>query len=127
MIVDIERLPHKAPVRFISEVIKNGEDDAISMLKFLEPPTLSSVVESAAQNVIFITSLYRIYDGGVLTGMKNIVRYEKLEAGGYRIESKISAQLDSFCIFTFELFRDERVVAEGEFNVVMKQREKPLA
>lgn len=126
MIVDIDRLPHKAPVRFISEVIKNGENDAISMLKFLEPPTLSSVVESAAQNVIFITSLYRIYDGGVLTGMKNIVRYEKLEAGGYRIESKISAQLDSFCIFTFELFRDERVVAEGEFNVVMNQREKPL-
>ena len=126
MIVDIDRLPHKAPVRFISEVIKNGENDAISMLKFLEPPTLSSVVESAAQNVIFITSLYRIYNGGVLTGMKNIVRYEKLEAGAYRIESKISAQLDSFCIFTFELFRDERVVAEGEFNVVMNQREKPL-
>ncbi len=126
MIVDIDRLPHKAPVRFISEVIKNGENDAISMLKFLEPPTLSSVVESAAQNVIFITSLYRIYNGGVLTGMKNIVRYEKLEAGAYRIESKISAQLDSFCIFTFELFRDERVVAEGEFNVVMNQREIPL-
>ncbi len=126
MIADINQLPHKAPVRFVREVIKDGENDAISMLEFLEPPTLASVVESAAQNVIFITSLYRIYDGGVLTGMKNIVRYERLEAGVYRIESKISTQLDSFCIFTFELFRNEKVVAEGEFNVVMKQRDMPL-
>jgi hypothetical protein len=126
MIADINRLPHKAPVRFVREVIKDGEDDAISMLEFLESPTLSAVVESAAQNVIFIASLYRVYDGGVLTGMKNIVRHEKLESGSYRIESKISAQLDNFCIFTFELFRDERVVAEGEFNVVMKRRDIPL-
>jgi hypothetical protein len=126
MIADINRLPHKAPVRFVSEVIKDGENDAICMLEFLEPPTLSAVVESAAQNVIFIASLYRIYDGGVLTGMKKILRHEPLEAGAYKIESKISAQLDNFCIFTFELFRNKRVVAEGEFNVVMKRRDMPL-
>ena len=126
MIANINRLPHQAPVRFISEVLKDGEDDAISMLEFLEKPTLASVVEAGAQNVIFIASLYRVYDGGVLTGMKNIVRLEVLEKGTYRIESKISAQLDNFCIFTFELFQAERLMAEGEFTVVMKERVKTI-
>ncbi len=123
MIADINRLPHQAPVRFVKEVIKDGENDAICMLEFLEKPTLSAIVEGAAQNVIFIASLYRVYDGGVLTGMKNILCHEKLEKGTYRIESQISAQLDNFCIFSFKLFQDEKVMVEGEFNVVMKQRE----
>lgn len=126
MIADIDRLPHKAPVRFVSEVIKDGEVDSISMVTFKEKPTLSAIVEAAAQNVIFIASLYRVYDGGVLTGMKNISFKESIEMGTYKIESKISAQLDSFCIFTFELFSDERVVAIGEFNVIMKEREEHL-
>jgi len=126
MIADIDRLPHKAPVRFVSEVIKDGEVDSISMVTFKEKPTLSAIVEAAAQNVIFIASLYRVYDGGVLTGMKNISFKESIEMGTYKIESKISAQLDSFCIFTFELFSDERVVAMGEFNVIMKEREEHL-
>lgn len=126
MIADINRLPHQAPVRFLTEVIKDGEDDAICMLEFLEKPTLSAVVEAAAQNVIFIASLYKVYNGGVLTGMKNIILHDKLKSGKYRIESKISAQLDNFCIFSFELFRDNKVIAEGEFNVVMKAREMAL-
>jgi len=126
MIADIDRLPHKAPVRFVSEVIKDGEVDSISMVTFKEKPTLSAIVEAAAQNVIFIASLYRVYDGGVLTGMKNISFKESIEMGTYKIESKISAQLDSFCIFTFELFSDKRVVAMGEFNVIMKEREEHL-
>ncbi|RUM76747.1 MAG: hypothetical protein DSZ11_00145 [Sulfurovum sp.] len=126
MIADIERLPHQAPIRFVTEVIKDGENDAISMVEFNEKPTLSSIVESAAQNVIFITSLYRVYDGGVLTGMKHILLHQTLEKGIYRIESKISAQLDSFCIFTFQLFQNEKVMVEGEFNVVMKKRKSKI-
>jgi len=122
MIIGIDKLPHKIPVRFIVEVIKNGENDAISMVKFHEKPTLSAVVESAAQNVIFISSLYRTYDGGVLTGMKQIVLHEPLEKRTYTIESRISTQLDSFCVFTFQLFKDEKVMVEGEFNVVMNKR-----
>ena len=122
IIADIERLPHQAPVRFVTEVIKDGENDAICMLEFSEKPTLAAIVEAAAQNVIFIASLYRVYDGGVLTGMKHVVLHETLEKGSYKIESIISAQLDNFCIFTFELFQNEKVMAEGEFNVVMKER-----
>jgi len=122
MIITIDKLPHKIPVKFIVEVIKNGENDAIAMVEFHEKPTLSAVVESAAQNVIFIASLYRVYDGGVLTGMKQILLHQTLEKGIYKIESKISAQLDNFCIFTFQLFQDEKVMAEGEFNVVMNKR-----
>ena len=127
IIADIERLPHQAPVRFVTEVIKDGEVDSISIVTFNEKPTLAAIVEAAAQNVIFIASLYRVYDGGVLTGMKHVVLHEVLESGSYRIESKISAQLDNFCIFTFELFRDEKVMASGEFNVVMKERDVPFS
>ena len=123
MIADIERLPHQAPVRFVTEVIKDGEVDSISMVTFNEKPTLAAIVEAAAQNVIFIASLYRVYDGGVLTGMKNVSLIEPLEMGTYRIESKISAQLESFCIFSFQLFADKKLMVEGEFNVVMKKRE----
>lgn len=122
VVADVDRLPHKSPIRFLTEVLEAREDDAISMLEFLEPPTLSAIVESAAQNVIFIASLYRLYDGGVLTGMKNIISHEKLDRGVYRVESGISAQLDNFCIFNFQLFQESRLMAEGEFNVVMKKR-----
>ena len=122
MIADIERLPHQAPVRFVTEVIKDGEVDSISMVTFNEKPTLAAIVEAAAQNVIFIASLYRVYDGGVLTGMKNVSLIEPLEMGTYRIESKISAQLESFCIFSFQLFADKILMVEGEFNVVMNER-----
>ena len=126
MIVKLDKLPHKAPVRFIKEVLKNGEDDAVSMIEFNEKPTLSAVVESAAQNVIFISSLYRLYEGGVLTGMKNVQFSNPLEQGVYRMESKIATQLDNFCLFSFEMFKDEVVMASGEFNVVMNKREKAL-
>ena len=127
MIVKIDKLPHKEPIRFIKEVVKNGRDDAISMIEFNEKPTLSAVVESAAQNVIFITSLYRLYNGGVLTGIKNVVFHKPLERGSYRVESKISTQLENFCLFSFEIFKDELLMASGEFNVVMNRREKILS
>ncbi|MCK4441742.1 MAG: hypothetical protein KAU90_07025, partial [Sulfurovaceae bacterium] len=69
-IIDM-KLPHKAPVRFIKDVIVEGENHAISIVEFDEVPTLSAVVEASAQNVIFILSLFEIYHIGVLTGMKN--------------------------------------------------------
>ena len=127
MIINIDKLPHKAPVRFITEVLKNGDNNAICMIEFNEKPTLSAIVESAAQNVIFISSLYRLYNGGVLTGMKNVVFHRPLERGSYRVESKISTQLENFCLFSFEIFKDELLMASGEFNVVMNRREKILS
>jgi len=121
-----KKLPHKVPVRFIKEVEIEGDDDATSLVEFLEKPTLSAVVEAAAQNVIFILSLYKDYDGGVLTGMKNIELLGELKEGIYRVESKISTQLESFCIIAFRLSRGEDSVVTGEISIVMKERDEKI-
>jgi hypothetical protein len=121
-----KKLPHKVPVRFIKEVEIEGEYHAISLVEFTETPTLSAVVEAAAQNVIFILSLYKDYDGGVLTGMKNIELSESLQAGIYRVESEISTQLESFCMLRFKLSKEDKSIVKGEISIVMKERDEAL-
>ncbi|NEW60921.1 hypothetical protein GSY74_06455 [Sulfurovum sp. bin170] len=120
------KLPHKAPVRFIKKVEVEGENHAVSLVEFTETPTLSAVVEASAQNVIFILSLYRDYDGGVLTGMKNIELFELLHSGVYRVESRISTQLESFCMLNFRLSKEERTIVKGEMSIVMRERDEAL-
>ena len=123
---DINRLPHLAPVRFVSEVLLAGEEESACMLVFEEEPTLAAIVEAAAQNVIFIASLYRAYDGGVLTAMKNVKLLKPLEKGSYKVESVITARLDNFAMFTFKLSQDDEVFVQGGMSIVMKDRETPL-
>lgn len=126
MIVGINRLPHLAPVRFITEVLKAGEVDSASMVTFEEVPTLSAIVESAAQNVIFITSLYRDFEGGVLTGMKRVKLLKNLEKGSYQVQSILSARLDNFSMFKFTLLKDNEIFVEGEISIVMNHRQEKL-
>ena len=123
---DINRLPHLAPVRFVTEVLEANEEDAVSTVTFKEEPTLAAIVEAAAQNVIFITSLYRDFDGGVLTAMKKVKLLKPLEEGAYRVESSITARLDNFSMFKFKLSQDDEVFVEGEMSIVMKHRKEKL-
>jgi len=117
-----ERLPHKYPVRFIKEVKEENETDAESLIEFMEMPTLAGVVEAAAQNVVFIKSMYRQYDGGVLTGMKDVILLEELQAGEYHVKSAIAARIEHFCTIKFELLSKSKIVAQGQMNIVMKER-----
>lgn len=117
-----EKLPHKYPVRFIKEVQIDGEDHAVSLVEFKEKPTLAAMVEAAAQNVVFIRSLYKDFDGGVLTGMKNIEFFEDVELGIYHVESAIMTRLDHFCMIKFTLSTNEGICAKGEISIVMKER-----
>ena len=123
---NINNLPHLAPVRFIKEVLHAGELEASSMVEFQEIPTLSATVEAAAQNVIFIASLYHDYDGGVLTGMKNVELLERLTKGSYKVESKILTKLDNFSMFRFKLSQNDKLFVKGEMSIVMKDRDEKL-
>ena len=123
---DINKLPHLAPVRFVTEVLKAGEMDSTSMVTFEEVPTLSAIVESAAQNVIFITSLYRDFEGGVLTGMKRVKLLKNLEKGSYKVQSILSARLDNFSMFKFTLLKDNEIFVEGEMSIMMNHRQEKL-
>ena len=123
---DINRLPHLAPVRFVTEVLLADETESASIVTFKEAPTLAAVVEAAAQNVIFIASLYRDFDGGVLTAMKNVTLLEPLTQGDYKVESKISTRLDNFSLFTFKLSQNDKVFVTGEMSIVMKDRDEKL-
>ena len=123
---DINRLPHLAPVRFVTEVLVAGEKNSACIVEFVEEPTLAAIVEAAAQNVIFIASLYRDFDGGVLTAMKKVKLLKPLEKGSYKVESVISARLDNFSIFTFKLSQNDDICVEGQMSIVMKAREKKL-
>jgi len=117
------KLPHKAPVRFIKEVLEEGEDYAISIVEFDEAPTLSAIVEASAQNVIFILSLFEIYHIGVLTGMKNIKLHQKLNVGTYRVKTEIFARLDNFYMFTFKLFdNNDTIIVDGEITILLEER-----
>ena len=124
---DVNILPHLAPVRFVTEVLEANEKDSISMVFFEEEPTLAAIVEAAAQNVIFITSLYKEFDGGVLTGMKRVKLLKPLNKGAYKVESLLTAKLDNFSIFKFTLSQKDEIFVEGEMNIVMNHREKKLA
>ena len=123
---DINRLPHLAPVRFVKEVLLADETESASIVAFKEQPTLAAVVEAAAQNVIFIASLYRDFDGGVLTAMKNVNLLEPLVQGDYKVESKISTRLDNFSLFAFKLSQNDKVFVTGEMSIVMKDRDEKL-
>ncbi len=117
-----DRLPHKEPVRFIEKVELEAKNHSISLVKFKEKATLASVVEAAAQNIIFIKSLYEEFDGGVLTGMKNIELLDELGEGIYRVESTVLAKLDNFCTLSFVLSRENKPVVKGQINIVMEER-----
>ena len=123
---NINQLPHLAPVRFITEVLEAEEMASASIVTFEEEPTLSAVVESAAQNVIFITSLYRDFEGGVLTAMKRVKLLKSLQKGSYQVQSVLSARLDNFSMFKFTLSQNDEIFVEGEMSIVMNHREKKL-
>lgn len=118
-----EKLPHKEPVKFIKEVIDEGENHAVSIVEFDEEPTLSAIVEASAQNVIFILSLFDKYHIGMLTGMKEVKLYQDLKAGTYRVKTEIFANLDNFYMFKFELFdKKGTIVVDGEITILLERR-----
>jgi len=115
-------LPHKKPVRFIEEVLEEGEEYAISLVVFHEKPTLSAMVEAAAQNIIFISSLNSVFDGGVLTLMKNINLLNELEPGTYKVSSEMVARIDNYATFKFNVSIEDEAFVNGEINLVMNRR-----
>lgn len=121
-----KKLPHKYPVRFIKEVEVEEKNYAISLVEFKEKPTLPALVEAAAQNTVFIESLYEKFDGGVLSGMKNVESYTSFQAGIYRVKSSIISRIDPFILIGFIFLSDEEVLAKGEISIVMNPRVKTL-
>jgi len=119
-----QRLPHKYPVRFIKEVELEGDDYAVSLVDFQEKPTLAMLVEAAAQNTVFIASLYAEFDGGVLTSIKNAESLKVFELGVYRVKTSITSRLDSFIVVSFAFLSKEDILAKGEINIVMNPRIK---
>lgn len=119
-----KKLPHKYPVRFVKEVEIEEENYAISFVEFKENPTLPALVEAAAQNTVFIESLYEKFDGGVLSGMKNVESYTLFQPGIYRVKSSIVSRIDPFVLVGFEYLSSEGVLAKGEISIVMNPRVK---
>ena len=74
--------------------------------------------------MIFIISLYKDFDGGVLTGMKKIGLLRELELGVYSVESLLTARIDNYTNFKFRLYREDETFVEGEINIVMNERVK---
>ncbi len=117
-----EKLPHKEPVKFIKEVEAEGENHAVSIVEFKQKPTLSAVVEAAAQNIVFITSIFKGTYKGVLTGMKNIELLGEIESGLYRVHTEKKAELDDFFILEFEMLKGGEVVVRGEINIYRESK-----
>lgn len=121
---NINNLPHLPPIRFIKEVLYAEELESASLVEFQEKPTLSATAEAGAQNVIFITSLYRDFEGGVLTAIKKVKLQKPLEKGTYIVESKLITRFDNFSMIKFMLLRKNEIFVEGEINIAMKYRKK---
>ncbi len=117
-----EQLPHKAPVKFIKTVEVEGENHAVSLVEFNDKPTLSAVVEAAAQNIIFIKSIFNNNYNGVLTGMKNVQLLKELDSGIYTVTTDKLAELDNFFILKFILSKEDDIYADGEVSIYRESK-----
>lgn len=122
MIDTLSKLPHKDPVRFIKTVQKEEDDYAVSLVEFKDVPTLSTVVEAAAQNIIFIKSIFKDSYKGVLTGMKNIELLGEIDKGIYTMHTKKIGGLDNFFVCNFECFKEGKKIAHGEISIYRESK-----
>ena len=117
-----EKLPHKPPVRFIKEVIESADTYAVSLVHFDTSPTLSATVEAAAQNIVFILSVFKEGYMGVLTAAKSVKLHEPPDKGTYRVYTEKTAEFEDFFMLHFTLTREEKLYVSGEISIYREKQ-----
>jgi len=125
-------LPHKKPILFVDEVTKSLELEAKTNVLFDYTPTLSMLVESAAQSSAFVklteaktkAGIPLDCSEGMLIGLKKVKQLKEVTSKTLQISIQYSGNLQNFFSFNFEVFEKEIKVCNGVLNIIMTCTEK---
>ncbi|EDZ62797.1 hypothetical protein CBGD1_415 [Sulfurimonas gotlandica GD1] len=111
-------LPHQAPVRFAKYIISKDETSALVRAEFESLPTLSMLVEAAAQS----SAAFSDGEGkmGFLVTLKNVKLIKKAESLEYDIRVTYQHALDALTYFSFEASHSKKLIASGVFVIALQ-------
>ncbi len=110
-------LPHLAPIRFAKYLISEEDDTKVVKVAFETIPSLSMLVESAAQSsAAFDDGSGRM---GFLVTLKNIKLFEKPSALEYSVAVTSGQAIDSLTYFTFEIFDEDKLIVSGTYIIAL--------
>ena len=111
-------LLHQAPVRFAKEVISIDADMAVVKNEFTSVPSLSMLIEAAAQSSAAFNDVDARGKMGYLTSLKNIKLLNSPTSLEYDIHITLGNKINNIGNFSFEAKQLDAVVATGSFVVV---------
>lgn len=112
-------LPHTKPINFAKYIYFVQSTIAHVNIKFDEIPTLPMLVEAAAQSSAAFS--HDENKMGFLVSLKNIKLLENLKSLEYKVQIHLEHQLDSLVYFSFEVFDEEKLVANGLLVIMIKK------
>ena len=113
--MESDRLPHKPPVRFVTEVLEHSPEHARFRCRFPEPPAIETLCEAASQGSAYVDTGDQ-FTAGMLTGIHQAVLHAPA-ATELLFDLRLRQFIGNFYRFRFTVMQDETAVAEGEISL----------
>ncbi len=112
------KLPHLAPIKFAKRTLAKDEKTADVLIKYEQVPTLSMLVEAAAQS----SAAFRSNDKESaflvsLKGVKLLVQPTKMEFIAHVVDEH---RLDKIRYVGFEIFEEKVSIATGTLAIAVQ-------
>lgn len=114
------KLPHLAPLKFVSSILLQSEEKARTEVTFETPPTLARLVESAAQSTCALSSPLNVKNA-FLVSMKNVILLQQPVKKIFEVTVTHIHTFENMNLIDFEVYDSSTIIASGSITLAIEE------
>ena len=114
------KLPHLAPIKFLTKILSHSEEQAKTLVTFPEVPTLAMLLESAAQSASALRTTNDIRSA-YLVSMKNVKLLKQPLVTQLQVHVKNKHAFENMKLIDFEVFQAGAILASGNLTLAFEE------
>ena len=115
------KLPHLAPLKFVTGILFASEEKARTQVTFETPPTLAMLVESAAQSACALRSTKDVKTA-FLVSMKNVSLLQQAINKSFEVNVVNTHNFGNMNLIDFEVYDSSTIIASGSITLAIEDK-----
>ena len=114
------KLPHLAPLKFVTSILLQSPEKARTEVTFETSPTLSMLVESAAQSTCALSSPMNVKKA-FLVSMKNVILLQQPVKKIFEVNVIHIHTFENMNLIDFEVYDSSTIIASGSITLAIEE------